>query len=222
ERDGAAIADEPFGVVIQGVVIPLGGLAGLDGGFEFFRDTLALFPLATLIAERHGDEVMGMGLVVWGLGDFEGILENLERNDVAVSAVVEWAGLRRMGKGPDDFQIALAGEVDVRGAGPPIKGILVVRPGAPPVARIAARPEIIAQRFLDFGPDAVMVFDALDVAVEDLELLAGVVELRGVGILRGGLGAPKCVGEAEIHPAFVGRRKFQSFSLFIGIMGLGE
>lgn len=67
-----------------------------------------------------------------------------------------------------------------------------------------------------------MIFNAANVAVKNIQLFVGVIELGGIGSLSGGLGAPEGVREAEIDPALVNGREFQNFGLFVCIMSLGE
>ena len=187
ERDDAAIAGHPFGVIVKRIIIPIRGLAGLDGRLELLRHALALNPIATLIAQRHGDQIMRVGAVLLGLGNLERVFQDFERRLVAV--VTEVVGdlrlqLRRVRHGPNNFQIPLARQLNIRRACPPIERRLVMRPGLAPIVRIPPCPVIIAQRFLHLHPDAIMILNPLNVPDEHLKLLAGVVQLRGVGSVR--------------------------------------
>lgn len=78
--------------------------------------------------------------------------------------------------------------------GPPFHGFLVIAPALSPVFGIPAKPPEIAQRFLHFHPDAVLILGALDVTHHFFQCHAGFSILGGIGSRGGGLDAPQGVG----------------------------
>ena len=67
-----------------------------------------------------------------------------------------------------------------------------------------------------------MIFHALDVTDEHFELMFGFLALGVVGILRGGIGTPKRIGQAEIHPAQVSGGQFQRLRFGVNVMRPGK
>ncbi len=188
QRDGPTLAHHPLGIVVERVVIPISRLAGFERALEFLGHAGAPLPIPALIADRHGDEIMRVRLVVFGLRDFQHVVQHVEGNVIAPRAVLVLT-LRpgRSGHAPDQREIAFAGEFEVACAGPPIQRRLIIRPRGTPILLIAPGPVEIAERLLDFHPDAILLLLALHIADEFFQLLARLIQLGGVGGLRGGL-----------------------------------
>ena len=214
----AALAHHPLGIIVKGIIVPVCGLARLDGGFEFFGHAGALFPFA-LVAKRHRDQIMRMRFVILGLGNLQSVFEHLERNIIPpVAVMVIRLDLRRLGHPPNDLQIARAGRLDIARAGPPIERLLIKRPRCAVIIIVAARPVKIRQRLLHLRPDAVMIFDPGNITDEHFELMARVLELGSVRIFGGGLGTPLRISESELHPAFLLGRQIEPLGLLICLM----
>src|SRR5262249_61128336 len=105
-----------------------------------------------------------------GWGDPERVVENLDRDEVPVIAVVVIRlGLARLGHRPNDLQVSGAPNIEVFGSRPPVERLLIMRPRLLPILRVTPRPPEIAERFLRFGPNPVAVFGPPSPADERFE-----------------------------------------------------
>ena len=111
QRHRPTLAGHPLGVVVERVVIPLRRLSRLERALEFLGHAGPTLPISALIANRHGDEIMRVGQIVFGLRDFQHIVEHVERDVISPIAVAEFAlHPRRRDHAPHQREIALAGE----------------------------------------------------------------------------------------------------------------
>src|SRR5262249_56631658 len=91
--------------------------------------------------------------------DLEGVIENFERSDIAVIAVVVIrVGLGRLSHRPDDLQVPGVPQIDIFGSSPPVERLLIMRPCLAPILYTAPRPPKIAERLLRFCPDPIVIF----------------------------------------------------------------
>src|SRR5215475_8671186 len=75
-----------------------------------------------------------------------------------------------------------------------------MRPCGAPIHRVASPPPKIAERFLSFGPDPVVIFRPPPLADERFKLPLRRFVLRRVGGLRRRLRTPQRVGQTELDP----------------------
>ena len=186
-----------------------------------FRHAGAGVPIAAVVLERHGEEIMRVGLVVVGRGNLEGVLEDVQRKRVPVVAVaIVRLGPGRLGGTPHDAEIAVPRLIARALAGPPIERLRVVLPRAAPVALVARRPVRVPERLLGLDPPAVLLLLALHIAHEDVQLLPRLIELGLVRPLRAGLRTPQRVRAPELHPALLGRREVRDIDCAINLVRL--
>ncbi|NBU07749.1 MAG: hypothetical protein EBS84_01830 [Proteobacteria bacterium] len=146
ERDGAALVHHPFGVVIQRVIIPIRPFAGLERRLEMLRHPRARIPVTAVILERHREEIMRVGLVVLRGGYLQHVLENVQRDDVAVVPVaVIRLRLRRLGGAPYDAEVTRPRLLRRPLPGPPVQHLRVMLPRRAPVALVARRPVRVSE-----------------------------------------------------------------------------
>src|SRR5262249_21195699 len=98
------------------------------------------------------------------------------------------------------LQVPGAPQIEVFGSGPPVERLLIMRPRLSPIFHTAPRPPQIAERFLCFGPDPVVIFRPSPLADERFKLPLRRFVLRRVGGLRRRLRTPQRVGQTELDP----------------------
>ena len=85
-----------------------------------------------------------MRFVVYVNADLERVFENVYRDVVAVVAVVIVAAAVWISSIENDFKITISSCIKLSLAGPPIQGLLIMRPRASPICLIATKPKVIS------------------------------------------------------------------------------
>ncbi|MGC4120263.1 MAG: hypothetical protein QM765_37915 [Myxococcales bacterium] len=194
---------QELAVLPQRVVVPVVRLASLERRLELLGDAGARLVVAAGVVERHRHQVVAQDLVAVGAGELEEVLGQGERQGAVVAVVVVGVAPGRERGAPHHGQVALAGQLQIRRAGPPVEGLLVVAEAARG-AIAAAEPVEVAQGLLHLGPDAVAVLGAVGVLDQLLQRLPRGLEAGRVRRLGARQRAPLGVGQAEREPALLG------------------
>ncbi len=148
-----------------------------------------------------------MDRVVVLCADLQSVFQDIQGNVIAIIGVeVRLVGMLWLGGFKYYFEITRTRSIDFRLTGPPVKRLLVVRPGHSPVHLIPSRPKEIGQRLLRFDPHQIAFLVLVVRANQFFELLLRLIKLRRVRGCGAGLRAPRRVGQTEFDPAGLCRR----------------
>ena len=129
----------------EGIVVPVLVRPRREDRFKQLGHALLLPPIA-LILEGHRDQVLRVRDVVWADADLECLVKDVERDALAVVAVIPpLIPAARIGGPVYDAQVFLPGPFDALRAGVPVERLLIMLPALVPIAPALAQPVVVAE-----------------------------------------------------------------------------